>query len=70
MQGFTSHFGADFYGLPRSTARVRLDRQAWTVPEEYPVEGMPRGVVPLRAGEPVAWTASRAVVVDDFYLHR
>jgi dihydroorotase len=53
LEGFASHFGADFYGLPRNTGRVRLERVEWEVPAEYPFGGTT--VVPLRAGEKVGW---------------
>jgi dihydroorotase len=53
LEGFASHFGADFYGLPRNTATVTLERREWVVPGEYPF-GL-ETVVPLRAGEKVAW---------------
>ena len=33
LEGFASHFGADFYGLPRNTGRVRLVAQPWSPPE-------------------------------------
>ena len=48
LEGFASHFGADFYGLPRSGEKVTLTREPWTVPDEYRF-GEAR-VVPLRAG--------------------
>jgi len=32
LEGFASHFGADFYGLPRNTERVRLAAEPWTPP--------------------------------------
>jgi dihydroorotase len=53
FEGFASHFGADFYGLPRHGDKVTLKRESWVVPAEYPF-GEHR-VVPLRAGEKVAW---------------
>lgn len=54
LEGFASHFGADFYGLPRNTETVTLVRAAWPVPKEQPLpDGDP--LVPLRAGETVAW---------------
>lgn len=31
LEGFASHFGADFYGLPRNTTTVRLDAKPWPV---------------------------------------
>jgi dihydroorotase len=33
LEGFASHFGADFYGRPRNTDRIRLERVGWSVPE-------------------------------------
>jgi dihydroorotase len=53
LEAFASHFGADFYGLPRNADKVTLTRVRWTVPAEYPFDEHP--VVPLRAGETVGW---------------
>ncbi|MBI4997551.1 MAG: dihydroorotase [Rhodocyclales bacterium] len=54
LEGFASRFGADFYGLPRNTERVTLVNENWTVPATLPyADG--DVLVPLRAGEPVAW---------------
>jgi dihydroorotase len=53
LEGFASHFGADFYGLPRNTDSVTLVRESWTVPAEYPFGAAT--IVPLRAGEAVRW---------------
>jgi dihydroorotase len=53
LEGFASHFGADFYGLPRNTAKVTLERTAWNVPAEFPFGDAT--VVPLRAGQSIAW---------------
>jgi len=53
LEGFASFYGADFYGLPRNTGNVTLSKRPWTPPESYPF-GEHR-VVPLRAGEAVAW---------------
>ncbi|MFQ5487309.1 MAG: dihydroorotase [Gammaproteobacteria bacterium] len=53
LEAFCSFHGADFYGLPRNEANITLVKQAWRVPESYPfAEGR---LVPLRAGEEVAW---------------
>ena len=30
LEGFASDFGADFYGLPRNTDRIRLAKREWT----------------------------------------
>jgi dihydroorotase len=53
LEGFASHFGADFYGLPRNKGTITLEKEEWVVPGEYPF-GM-ETVVPLRAGQKVAW---------------
>jgi dihydroorotase len=53
LEGFASHFGADFYGLPRHEERVTLVKETWTVPRSYEFGG--GTVIPYRAGESVAW---------------
>lgn len=54
LEGFASCHGADFYGLPRNADRITLAKEAWPVPEGLPyVAG--DTLVPLRAGETVAW---------------
>ena len=53
LEGFASFFGPDYYGLPRSTERVRLVKQDEAIPEAFAF-GSDR-VVPLRAGGRVAW---------------
>ena len=53
LEGFASRFGADFYRLPRNSGRIRLRREPWRVPGTYAF-GDDR-LVPLRAGEEVAW---------------
>jgi len=53
LEGFASHFGADFYHLPRPTTRVRLQKSASRIPA-----GLPYGaqvLVPLAAGEMLGW---------------
>jgi dihydroorotase len=53
LEGFASHNGPDFYGLPRNTDTVTLEKAEWNVPET-----MPFGsdiVVPIRGGETVNW---------------
>ena len=53
LEGFASRFGPDFYGLPRNTATVTLEKAPWEVPADYPFGA--ETVVPLRAGERLAW---------------
>jgi dihydroorotase len=53
LEAFASHFGADFYGLPRHTDRITLLKEPWTPPDSFAFgEGV---LVPYRAGEPVGW---------------
>ncbi len=53
LEAFASFHGADFYELPRNADTITLQREAWTVPAEYPLGG--HAVVPLRAGENMRW---------------
>ena len=53
LQGFASHFGADFYGLPRHRDTITLTKQSWVPPASYEFGG--GSVVPYRAGETIAW---------------
>jgi dihydroorotase len=53
LEGFASHHGADFYGLPRNTQRITLRKHEWTVPETYPFGEDP--LVPFRAGHTMRW---------------
>jgi dihydroorotase len=53
LEGFASHFGADFYGLPRNTSTITLRKQAWAVPESYAYGDAQ--LKPLRAGDTLAW---------------
>jgi dihydroorotase len=54
LEGFASFHGPDFYGLPRNTDRITLVRRATPVPAELDYAG--QTLVPLRAGESLAWT--------------
>ena len=36
LEGFASHFGADFYCLPRNVGTLTLVREPYTIPEEVP----------------------------------
>ena len=53
LEGFASHFGADFYGLPRNADSITLLREEWTVPQTLRFGG--EELVPLRAGETIPW---------------
>ncbi|GAC1333552.1 MAG: dihydroorotase [Beijerinckiaceae bacterium] len=53
LEGFASHFGADFYGLPRHDETTTLVKEPWTVPARL---GFGDGeLVPYRAGETIGW---------------
>lgn len=54
LEGFASHYGADFYGLPRNSGTVILTKQDWQVPDEI---ALPNGhpIVPFFAGQTVGW---------------
>jgi dihydroorotase len=60
LEPFASHFGADFYGLPRHDDTVTLVKESWVPPEVYDFgDGE---LVPYRGGEAIAWrlTGARA----------
>nr|WP_285817709.1 dihydroorotase [Echinimonas agarilytica] len=53
LEGFASHYGADFYGLPRNTDTVTLVNEAWPMPEQVTVGDEP--LVPFFAGQIINW---------------
>jgi dihydroorotase len=53
LEAFASEHGADFYGLPRNRGTITLIAQPWEVPASYPFGS--EQLVPLRAGERIAW---------------
>ena len=53
LEAFASFNGADFYGLPRNSERLRLEKTSWTVPTRC--DAGADVVVPLRAGQNVGW---------------
>ena len=53
LEAFASFHGADFYQLPRNTDQITLEQQSWQVPQQ--LGDGPDAIVPLRAGEAVAW---------------
>ena len=54
LEGFASHYGPDFYGLPRNETSITLERQEWTIPQEC---NLPNGesIVPFYAGSKINW---------------
>jgi dihydroorotase len=53
LEAFASHFGADFYGLPRHSDTITLIKEPWVPPESYAFAG--GTLVPYRGGETVGW---------------
>jgi dihydroorotase len=58
LEGFASHHGADFYGLPRHAEIITLLKEPWLSPVSYEFGG--GALVPYRSGEPVAWRLATA----------
>ncbi len=61
LEGFASHFGADFYGLPRNKEQVTLVKQDWQVPDTLPFADTQgeAPLVPFLAGETLHWKLVR-----------
>lgn len=53
LEGFSSHYGADFYQMPRNNTTITLIKQAWDVPESYAFAE--QALIPMRAGESISW---------------
>ena len=53
LEAFASFYGADFYGLPRNTDKITLEKTSWTVPNELSMGN--ESLVPLRAGQQIHW---------------
>lgn len=53
LEGFSSFFGADFYGMPRNTTQITLTKEPWTVPSSYPLGA--DTLIPFRAEQEINW---------------
>lgn len=53
LEDFASHFGPDFYGLPRNEGTITLTREQWQVPSSLPLGDSE--MAPLLAGETLNW---------------
>ena len=54
LEGFASHFGADFYGLPRNTSTITLVKEDQVIPESLDyLDG--EQIIPLYAGKTIQW---------------
>ncbi|GAB1264990.1 dihydroorotase [Aurantivibrio infirmus] len=54
LENFSSHFGPDFYGLPRNTDTVTLVKKSWVVPEQLAFAT--QNLTPLAAGQTLSWS--------------
>lgn len=54
LEAFASFNGADFYGLPRNTRQITLQKKPWRVAASLPAAS--EQVVPLRAGQEIGWS--------------
>ncbi|MBQ4857599.1 dihydroorotase [Pseudoalteromonas sp. MMG007] len=53
LEGFASHFGADFYGLERNKDTITLVKSPWEVPATYTLGDSK--VVPIKAEDTINW---------------
>jgi dihydroorotase len=53
LEAFASFNGPAFYGLPRNSGTINLQRQIWNLPAELAMGDAT--VVPLNGGEPIGW---------------
>jgi dihydroorotase len=53
LEGFASFHGPDFYGLPRNSGTITLQRESWTPPDSFAFGEAE--LKPLRAGEALPW---------------
>ena len=53
LENFASHFGPDFYKLPRNSDTITLEKSPWTVPDQLPLGNSM--LTPLRSGETMQW---------------
>jgi len=54
LEGFASHYGADFYDLPRNTGTVTLVKETWQIPESIQLPNG-RPIIPFMAGTSLQW---------------
>ncbi len=54
LEGFSSHYGAEFYGLSRNTDSITLIKEKWTVPEQIKLDSG-EILIPFMAGQTLEW---------------
>ena len=57
LEGFASHYGPDFYELPRNTNKITLEKKSWQMPSSFTLAQ--DELIPLRAGESIAWRLAK-----------
>ncbi|GLJ44651.1 hypothetical protein SUGI_0938530 [Cryptomeria japonica] len=53
FEAFASFNGPDFYGLPRNTSKITMQKVSWQVPEEYNFSF--GSIVPMFSGQILEW---------------
>ncbi|MBA59537.1 MAG: dihydroorotase [Gammaproteobacteria bacterium] len=53
LEGFSSHFGADFYRFPRNRDTITMERRDWIVDQKIDFGG--DELTPIKAGETLNW---------------
>ena len=53
FQGFASEHGPDFYGLPRNTGTITLNKEEWSIPES--IKTSDNFLIPFLAGTTLNW---------------
>ena len=53
LEAFASFYGADFYQLPRNKSYITLNKENWTVPEQFEFAG--EKLIPLYAHTHLTW---------------
>lgn len=64
LEGFASFHGADFYGLPRNPGALTLRKETTPVAAQF--EFGDATLIPLRAGETLAWRLVDSPASDNF----
>ena len=53
LEGFASHYGAEFYGMPKNQGTITLEKKQWQIPDSLPFSKSK--IIPFRAGESCHW---------------
>ena len=54
LEGFSSFYGPDFYGLARNDGKITLIKKQWLAPSAYPFGDY--SLTPFRHSQPLQWT--------------